>query len=151
MKSMTCDEIVSIPEKTEKIEYDLPSKLFAIHCLHNDQRIFDNELMPQYTKWSQVLDVPVSTLRSWWKKREVLSKLQEERAATFSSVLAAKLEDQAIRIFSEIERRGLKKISTNALISLLKTDLTFSRIMRGKSTSNVQYTYTLYTPPRPEK
>lgn len=151
MKSSSYDDSLSISENQGKNEYSLPDQLFAITCLESDQRVYAGELTPQYTKWSQVLTVPVTTLRNWYEKKKDLRKLAKAREVGFSSLLAAKLEDQAIRVFQELERRGLKKLSGSQLISLLKTDLTFSRILRGRSTQNVAHQHAFYTPPPPAK
>jgi hypothetical protein len=151
MNSMSYDDSLSIPENQGNRRYSVADKLVTIALLEGDQRVHGGELTPRYTNVSQLLDVPVSTLRKWYAAKDELRQLAKTRQDSFSDYIAQKLEEHSAAIIAELDRRGLASLSNAQLISYLGKSLMFSRIFRGKSTQNVAHQHAFYTPPPQKK
>lgn len=146
MNSITYDDIVSNPENEAKNRYTLADKVATITMLEGESRVRNGEMTPRYTNVSQFLEIPASTLRKWYAKKDQIRKLAEERGAVFSPFIAQKLQEHSVMIIAEIERRGISSFSNAQLVNYLGKSLMFERLLSGKSTKNVANTHAFYTP-----
>lgn len=121
----------------EEAGYQLDEKMLALAFLDASQRVFNTVLTPEYSKTSKMLDIPESTLRNWWGQKDALDKLANTCMEEFPKIAALRLNTEAVKIITELARRGYRNVSTRDLTNLLSQVTSKARLLSGKSTGNI--------------
>jgi hypothetical protein len=120
----------------------------GIELMAYDARDYGGEITPKYSQWSQILDVPATTLHGWWQKRDEIMESGGALAEQIPSMVAQKMQIGMLMAIEELNRR-LPKMSTRDMLDYIKAVIPAQRLLTGKSTQNISQSIS-YTPPIPQ-
>ncbi len=101
--------------ETPQTGWGLDRKLIALSFLDSTQREHDGRMIPKYLEVSREMDIPESTLRHWWLKRDEIKRLADTTIAEYPKATAVRLAGHMNMILEELERRGYKDVSARDL------------------------------------
>ena len=130
--------------KTNK--YSIDEKLLAIGVLDSSRRDFDGELVPQYDKIGQMLDIPPATLHNWYARKEEIEKQVSAMIDAMPQSIVLTLSIQIRMIINELGQR-IPDMSTRDLVQYFANAVTKLRLLQGRSTSNISANIN-YIPPK---
>ena len=128
-----------IIEKPTVGDYAIGDKILALGFLDSTQREFNGEMVPEYSKTSQLLIIPESTLRNWWKQQASIYTLGQLALRELPNALSIKLIGSAFKVIAALEKKGYNTMGARDLNSLLNTYITKFRLLSGGSTANVAH------------
>jgi len=117
-------------------------KLTALAFLDASQRVWKDEVLPAYCEMSEMLSIPESTLRNWWRNRTEIYKQADSQVAELPRAMAIRYAGLALMVMDELERRlfdkGIReKLSARDLVDMSKELTSKYRLLSGGSTSHV--------------
>jgi hypothetical protein len=137
MKKRKGQDLIPVTGKRKQDSYSLEIKGMAVSFLDAIQRDFNGEMIPHYAKVSEYLNIPETTLKGWYAKRDEISSMASINLVELPKATILMLNTEALRIVQELKERGYSNISTRDLTNLFATYVTKMRLLSGKSTQNV--------------
>lgn len=134
-------------KQVNTVNYSSIDQKLAVELMAYDARIFGDELTPKYTQWSNILNIPKTTLRDWWQRRDEIMESGNALGDQLPNIIAQKMQAGILLAIEELYTR-LPKMSTRDMLDYIKTVFPIQRLLTGKSTQNIEKKIS-YTPPVP--
>ncbi len=126
--------------------YTDEQRMLGISFLSSTQRIINDLYTPNYSEVSRILNVPLATLHRWWSDREKIMSQASAVSDSLSQFAARKMTSEVVRLIESLSAEDYEKMQVRDRINLLKTFASLSRLLGGKSTSNIEHHHQLYDP-----
>jgi hypothetical protein len=104
-------------------------------------------MIPKYAEVSEMMNIPESTLRSWFAQRESILTLQDTATAGLPTVTAAMISLEIPKLVASLAEEDYTQISMRDRINLLKTLISSQRLLTGQSTHNIAHAHYSPRPP----
>jgi hypothetical protein len=133
--------------KGENGRWNPSQKYFAVMMLDCDKRERGGVETPRYTYYSEMLNVPLTTLKNWYADKEGIAK--ESSAIAKSAIQTAQMQ-LAISIPNIVtklnERVNSDEMKDSDLINLMREFINKMRLLGNNSTENVQHNHQHFVP-----
>ena len=134
-------------KQANTVNYTIIDMQLAVELMSYDAREYGGEITPKYTQWSNLLNIPKTTLYEWWQKREEIMESGSLLGEQLPLITARKMQSGILQAIEILQSR-FDKMSTRDLLDYIKTVFPIQRLLTGKSTQNVSKSIS-YTPPNP--
>ena len=128
-------------------KYRIDQQHFALMFLEGFQREspVSGELVPMYAHISRMLDIPKSTLKQWWKRKEEIQSQQSTMMTKGMDYIGTNFMVEMIRMTQAMstidysEMLNGKPADVKNFITLLNTLVNKIRLLTNQSTNNVAH------------
>jgi len=132
--------------KSETGQYTPDQKMLGISFMTSTQRIINGSYLPNFSEVSRLLNIPITTLYRWWDEKDKIMSQASAIADTLSQFVSRKMTGEVVKLVESLSEEDYSKMQVRDRINLLKTFASLSRLLGGKSTSNIEHHHQLYDP-----
>ena len=143
-KNIDIKDLVLLKKRKIK-KYTIDEKLLAIAFLESTQREFDGVMTPQYSQVSELLGMPPTNLKYYWKNKTIIEQQAKVILDDLPRSVAMKISIELLHLIHSLEGT-YDDMSNRDKIQLLNTYITKMRLLIGKSTENVAVNYNPIAP-----
>jgi hypothetical protein len=132
-------EIAGLISKKAYLEkYDTSDKIISLALMeYSAKKVDGGNYEPSFQVCSTALNIPVNYLQEWWRDREVIIEASSQQLIRIPDMISTKLKFLGMELLEELSRRSVASLSSSEIIKLLGDSIKLTRLIDGKSTSNV--------------
>ena len=122
-------------------------KVFTLFLLEGNQKEHGGIPTPRFTHYSQQLDIPIQTLREWWKRKDLIIKENQAVANAIMKDVQFQMVSALPKIMDKLDARiDSDDIKNSDLINYMREVINKLRLLNNQSTQNTEVNVNHFSP-----
>ena len=133
--------------KQENGRYTPTQRYFAVMLLDTDKRERAGVETPRYTYYSEILNIPLTTLKNWYADKEHIAKESSAIAKSVIQTTQMQIAMSLPKIYNKLlEGIDDENVKYADKINLFREAINKMRLLSNNSTENVQHNHIHFQP-----